>query len=70
MENKENEYPKFSVLMTVYGKEKAKNLDSALESIENQSVIPNEIVLVEDGPLGNELENIIKKHRNNFTNNK
>ena len=66
MENKENE---FSVLMTVYGEEKAKNLDSALESIENQSVIPNEIVLVEDGTLGNELENIIKKHRNNFTNN-
>lgn len=66
--NRENVYPKFSVLITVYGEEKAKNLDSALESIKNQSVIPNEIVLVEDGPLGSELENIIKKHRNNFTN--
>lgn len=55
---------KFSVLMSVYFREKADNLQHALESLINQSVRPDEIILVEDGPLTEELYrvlNIFKK---------
>jgi len=45
----------FSVLLSVYHKEKPDYLDAALESIANQSRKPDEIVLVEDGKLTEEL---------------
>ena len=50
------EYPKFSVLMSIYHKEIPLFFDKAMNSIwDQQSVRPNEIVLVEDGPLSEEL---------------
>lgn len=59
----------FSVLLSVYYKEKSEYLDKALESILiNQSVIPDEVVLVKDGPLTEELEKVISKYKNNFPN--
>lgn len=45
----------FSVLISVYAKEKAKYFKKALESIMHQSLPPAEIVLVEDGKLTEEL---------------
>lgn len=59
-------YPEFSVLMSVYKSENANFLDLALCSIEDQSVLPKEIVLVEDGPLTKDLLRVIDKHENNF----
>ncbi|WP_418292611.1 glycosyltransferase [Limosilactobacillus vaginalis] len=59
-------YPKFSVLMSVYKKEKPEYLDLALKSIEHQTVKPNEIILVEDGPITSELKKIIVKHKEKF----
>lgn len=59
---KENYYP-FSVLISVYKNERASNLDMALNSIENQTVQPDEIILIEDGPLTPSLETVIKKHQ-------
>ena len=54
------EYPNFSVLLSVYNKEKAENLKQALNSIWNlQSVKPTEIVLVKDGSLTPELDAVI-----------
>ena len=50
---------KFSVLMSVYYKENPLFLHSALASIANQTILPNEIILVKDGKLGTELEQII-----------
>lgn len=41
----------FSVLMSVYAKEKPENLALALESVCDSSCMPDEVVLVEDGPL-------------------
>lgn len=42
---------KFTVLMSVYAQENHKNFTTALESILiNQTVIPDEFVLVCDGP--------------------
>lgn len=69
MENKElNKYPDFSVLMSVYNKENPQFLDQALCSIEDQTVVPTEIVLVEDGPLSDELSKVIEQHKANFIN--
>lgn len=57
------EYPPFSVLLSVYKKENPEFLDKALLSIENQTVLPKEIVLVEDGVLTSELEKVISEHK-------
>lgn len=51
---------KFSVLLSVYKNENPKYLKMAIESIYfKQSLKPDEIVLVEDGPLTIDLYNII-----------
>lgn len=51
-----NKNIKFSVLMSVYQKENPKNLSQAIESIyANQTLKPNEIILIEDGLLTKEL---------------
>jgi len=53
---------KFSVLMSIYYKEKPEYFNRCMESIwDEQSVKPNEIVLVEDGKLSQELYEIINK---------
>lgn len=51
----------FSVLISVYYKEKTDYLTKALESIVNQTLLPDEIVLVEDGPLKQEQEEVISR---------
>ncbi len=52
---------RFSVLMSVYFKESADNLDQALQSLINQSLKPDEIVLVKDGVLTTDLEKVIER---------
>lgn len=50
----------FSVLLSVYQKEKAEYLKEAIESVYfNQILKPNEIILVEDGPLTEKLYSTI-----------
>lgn len=54
----------FSVLMSVYARERADLLDRALQSILfDQTVKPTELILVEDGPLPEELLQVIEKYR-------
>lgn len=55
----------FSVLMSVYHKEQPVYLKRALDSVINQTLPPNEIVLVEDGPLTDELYAVIDQYTNN-----
>lgn len=50
---------KFSVLMPVYYKENAEYFSIALNSILNQTLLPNEILIIEDGVLSKDLEKII-----------
>lgn len=57
---------KFSVLMSIYYKEKSDNLKLALESLINQTLKPDEIVLVEDGALTKELDELIAFYENNY----
>ena len=52
---------KFTVLVPVYAKEKAENFKLALDSILNQTLFPNEILIIEDGKLGEDLEAIVEK---------
>lgn len=49
------EQKKYSVLMSLYKKENTEYLRIAIDSMLNQTVAPDEIVLVEDGPLTDEL---------------
>lgn len=51
-----------SVLMSVYRGERPEYLAAALESIVQQSEKPDEIVLVKDGPLTAELEEVIGRY--------
>ena len=53
---------KYSVLMSLYKKEKAEYLRIALDSMLNQTVTPDEIVLVEDGPLTDELYAVLEEY--------
>lgn len=54
---------KYSVLMSVYYKEKADWLDYAISSMLKQTIFPDEFVLVEDGPLTEELDSVISKYQ-------
>lgn len=52
----------FSVLISVYFKEVPAYLGTALESIIRQSLKPSQIVLIKDGPLNHELNQVIQKY--------
>lgn len=52
----------FSVLMSLYIKEKPENLVCCLDSVLNQTAMPSEIVIVKDGPLTNELESVLQEY--------
>lgn len=54
---------KFSVLMSVYYKENSEYMRDSLLSIFNQTLVPNEVVLVEDGPLTQDLYNLIDEFK-------
>lgn len=51
----------FSVLMSVYGNDRADWLGEAIESVVNQTLPPSEIVLVIDGPLPEETELVVRR---------
>src|SRR5579883_383007 len=50
-----------SVLMATYAGEKALRLRAALESIYDQTYLPEEIVLVVDGPVADDQEKVIEE---------
>lgn len=54
---------KFSVLIAVYAKEKPVHLAQSLESIFRQELPPDEVVLVEDGPLTAALDEVIGRFK-------
>lgn len=54
------EYKEYSVLMSVYHKERPEYLKQTIESIQVQSLSTNDFVLVCDGPLNDELDAVIQ----------
>ncbi|MBQ3536163.1 MAG: glycosyltransferase [Alistipes sp.] len=58
---------KISILISVYKSEMPECLDASLKSVlEDQTLLPYEIVLIEDGPLNDKLLAVIDKWRNRF----
>lgn len=62
------EYPKFSVLMSLYIKEKKEYFDECMKSMLRQTVIPNEIVIVFDGPISKELNGCVDQYMQDYPN--
>ena len=56
---------KISVVMSVYKNDLAENFKTSIDSILNQTYKPNEIVLVVDGPVSMETENLLKEYEKN-----
>ena len=54
---------KFSVLIAVYAKETPAHLEQSLESIFRQELPPDEVVLVEDGPLTTALNEVVTRFK-------
>ena len=57
---------KFSVLMSVYYKEKGEYFKQSIESVLNNSLMPDQIVIVKDGQLTPELNQIIDYYDSSF----
>lgn len=57
----------FSVLMSVYQKEQPEYLMEALNSVFTQTLPPDEVVLIKDGPLNSELEQVIFKCNDKYS---
>jgi glycosyltransferase involved in cell wall biosynthesis len=55
-------HPKFSVLISLYFRENHLYFDEALQSIFWQTCMPDEVVLVLDGPITNELQSVVDKY--------
>lgn len=56
----------FSVLMSVYCKDKSIWFKQAIDSVLNNTVKPNQIVLVVDGQISNELEQVLSEYKDSL----
>lgn len=56
----------YSVLMSVYYKEKPEYLQQSMESILHQTILASDFVLVCDGPLTPELDSVIEEMQQQF----
>lgn len=57
---------KFSVLLSVYLKERPDNLKDALQSMVKQTLIPDELIMMVDGPITDELTQVISVFKANY----
>lgn len=57
----------FSVLLSVYIKESPNYLRKSLDSVFSQTVVPSEVVLVEDGPLTEDLYSVVDEYTKLYT---
>lgn len=53
---------RFSVLMSLYKNENPEYLRESLDSLLNQTILPSEILIVKDGLLTEELENVLQEY--------
>jgi glycosyltransferase involved in cell wall biosynthesis len=64
---KRNVLPSFSVLLPTYDGDDPKHLDIAIESVVEQTIVPNELVVVQDGPVNDDIKNVLQKWEQNTT---
>lgn len=57
----------FSVLMSLYHKENPVYLDISLNSIFTQTVMPDQVILVIDGPIGTDLQQVVDKYQKQYS---
>ena len=57
---------KYSVLMSLYAKERPEYLSLSIDSMLQQTLMPNEILIVRDGPLTEELDKILMEYKEKF----
>jgi len=55
-------YPPYSVLMSVYAKDKPEYLETSIKSMLNQTVAPEQFVIVVDGPVPEDIHGIVEKY--------
>ena len=56
----------FSVLMSLYSKERPDCLRLSFDSVFNQTLKPSEVILVEDGPLTEELYSVLDEYQEKY----
>ena len=56
----------YSVLMSVYDKERPEYLEQSIQSMLQQTVMPEQFVIVEDGELNDDLQRIVKKYQSEY----
>jgi len=61
-----NEKQNYSVLMSVYKKENPSFFTISIDSMISQTIQPEQIVIVKDGPLSTELDSIINKFEKTY----
>ena len=57
---------KISVLMSVYRKENPEYLKKSIDSLLKQTLDPNEIVIIKDGPLTSELNHVLNNYLKDY----
>lgn len=57
---------KYSVLMSIYKDEEVDYFEDSILSMLKQTLYPDEIVIVKDGPLTDQLEAVIKKYNDKY----
>ncbi|WGD35769.1 glycosyltransferase [Olleya sp. YS] len=57
------ELPKFSVSMSVYKNDNPDHFYQAIQSLVNQTIVPNEIIIVVDGPIPETTNQILEKFK-------
>lgn len=60
------ELPEYSVLMSVYAGEKPEHLRASIESMLSQTYVTNDFVLVCDGKLTKELDEVVDYYEENY----
>lgn len=59
---------KYSVLMSVYAKDNPEYLSEAINSMLAQTVLPEQFVIVIDGPVSDKLKQVIRKYQHDYDN--
>lgn len=56
----------FSVLLPVYGGDDPQHFDTAITSVAEQTLVPDEILVVQDGPIPESLEAVLQTWRDDY----